>query len=166
MNEKTYEKITKPIRNYRHGVKMINIINNLFTTLVYLTYPIFLLKMGIDRDIRIWKVLLIPGISFILLSIFRKSINFSRPYEILNIDPIIYKDTRGKSFPSRHVFSVFIIAMNLYYISNFIGIILMFIGLIIAMIRVLGGVHFPRDVIAGAAIGILCGILGWNLFIW
>ena len=110
MNEELYERITKPIRKYPHGIKMVNIVNKLFTGLVYLMYPIFLLKMLVDHDIRFWKVLLIPGISFVVVSIFRKYINFPRPYELLNIDPIIAKDTKGKSFPSRHVFSAFIIA--------------------------------------------------------
>ena len=37
------------------------------------------------------------------------------------------------------------------------------LGSAIALIRVIGGVHFPRDVIAGALIGIIFGIIGWNL---
>lgn len=166
MNEKLYEKITAPIRKYSNGKKLINLINKLSTSIVYLIYPLFLLKLGFDRDMRFWKLLLVPGISFIFLSVFRKLINFPRPYELLDIDPIIYKDTEGKSFPSRHVFSAFVIAMTLYYISKPIGIILIFLGMLISIIRVVGGVHFPRDVLAGAIIGIFSGIIGWNLFLF
>lgn len=163
MNEKIYEKITEPIYLHKHGVKILKILNKLTTSLVYLVYPVFLLILVVKGDIRFWKVLIIPGISFILLSAFRKYINVPRPYEVLDIVPIISKETEGKSFPSRHVFSVFVIAMTLYYISIPIGISLMVIGIIVGIVRVVGGVHFPRDVIAGALIGILCSIIGWNL---
>ncbi len=166
MNEKTYKKITAPIRKYSNGKNIINLINKLYTSIVYLIYHLFLFKLGFDRDIRFWKLLLVPGISFVFLSIFRKLINLPRPYELLDIDPIIYKDTKGKSFPSRHVFSAFVIAMTLYYISKAIGIFLIFLGMIISIIRVVGGVHFPRDVLAGAIIGIFSGIIGWNLFLF
>ncbi len=102
-----------------------------------------------------------PAISFILLSFFRKAVNAPRPYELLDIDPIIKKNTKGNSFPSRHVFSVFVIAMSLYYVWPSIGIVLMLIGIIISVIRVIGGVHFPRDVIAGAIMGVGSSIIGW-----
>lgn len=163
MYEKRYKKILQFIGKYKYGKITINIINKLATSLVYAIYPITLFILVLNRDKRFWKVLFIPGISFILLSLFRSYINFSRPYELYNITPIINKDTKGKSFPSRHVFSVFIIAMTLYYISSLLGVFLMFIGVILAIIRVLGGVHFPKDVIVGAIIGVLSGIIGWNL---
>lgn len=163
MYEKNYVKIKNFISKYKYGTQILRVLNNLTTTLVYLTYPIFLLVLGIKRDPRFWRVIFVPGISFVLVSIFRNYINLPRPYEVLDIVPIINKDTKGKSFPSRHVFSVFIIAMTLYYISIPVGITLMIIGVMVAIIRVLGGVHFPRDVIAGALIGILCGIIGQTI---
>lgn len=165
MDEKIYEKIAGPIRKYSYGAKTINLLNKLTTISVYLTYPIVLFILIYNRDIRFWNTVITPAISFVLLSMFRSYINLPRPYELLNIDPIIEKSTVGNSFPSRHVFSVFVIAMTLYYISNPLGIILMVIGLMISIIRVIGGVHFPRDVIAGAIIGILCGIIGQSLLI-
>lgn len=166
MNEELYNKIEKLIGKYKYGAKILRVINNVSTSLVYLTYPVFLIFLGINGDNRFWKVLLVPGISFILLSVFRNYINAPRPYEVYNIKPIINKDSKGKSFPSRHVFSVFVISMTLYYISLPLGITLLVIGLIIGIVRVLGGVHFPRDVIAGALIGVLSGIIGWNINIF
>lgn len=163
LNEQLYEKITSPIRNKHNGEKILKQINKFSTLTVYFTYPLFLFLLAYKRDIRFWKLVIIPGVSFVLVSLFRGHINFARPYEVLDIDPIIKKDTRGKSFPSRHVFSVFIIAMTLYYISIPVSISLMAIGVIVAIVRVVGGVHFPRDVVAGAVTGVLCAIIGWNL---
>lgn len=163
MNEELYGEIIKTIESYKYGANILRIINNITTSLVYITYPIFLLVLGVNGDSRFWKVLLVPGISFVLLSVFRNYINASRPYEIYNIIPIINKDSKGKSFPSRHVFSVFVISMTLYYVSALVGTSLFLIGIIIGLVRVLGGVHFPRDVIGGIIMGVLSGIIGWNL---
>lgn len=160
MNKKNYEEVIEKLHDYPSGVKIINSLNLTVTTLVYCTYPIVLGLLMFTQDTRFWRVLLTPAISFILLSIFRNYINAPRPYEVLDIVPIIKKDTKGKSFPSRHVFSIFVIAMTIYYISKPLGLLLMFAGSLLAITRVIGGVHFPKDVLAGAAIGILSGISG------
>lgn len=143
--------------------KMINRINNVITYIVYTTYPVVLMILIYNRDVRFWRVLLAPSISFVLVSLFRNYVDAPRPYEVTGNTPIIKKDTNGKSFPSRHVFSAFVIATTLYYISQPLGISLMVAGSILAVLRVIGGVHFPKDVIAGAIIGILSGILGFLL---
>ena len=143
--------------------KLINHLNHLITTSVYITYPIVLFYLVYLRDVRFWRVLLAPGISFVFVSIFRHYVNAPRPYEVADIEPIIEKETTGNSFPSRHVFSIFVIATTLYFISKPLGILLMIAGVLLAILRVVGGVHFPRDVIAGAIIGIVSGILGFYL---
>ncbi|GAA0361224.1 phosphatase PAP2 family protein [Alkalibacterium iburiense] len=143
--------------------KIINLLNRLITYSVYAIYPIIFIALIWNQDERAWRVFLAPAISFILVSIFRNKLNAPRPYEVNDTTPLIKKDTKGKSFPSRHVFSVFVIASTLYFISQPLGIILMLAGVILAFLRVIGGVHFPRDVIAGAVIGILSGVLGFYL---
>lgn len=143
--------------------KLITHLNRLITTSVYITYPIVLFYLVYLRDVRFWRVLLAPGISFVFVSIFRHYVNAPRPYEVADIEPIIEKETTGNSFPSRHVFSIFVIATTLYFISKPLGILLMIAGVLLAILRVVGGVHFPRDVIAGAIIGIVSGILGFYL---
>ena len=63
----------------------------------------------------------------------------------------IYVD--GRSFPSRHVFSAFIIAFTVLICSPaasplwFIGILLAVLAAIIACVRVISGVHFISDVV-------------------
>lgn len=141
--------------------KIINLSNKIITYVVYAVYPIALILLMFDRDPRFWRVLLAPSISFVLVSIFRKVVNAPRPYEVTGKEPIIKKETEGNSFPSRHVFSVFVIASTLFFISKPLGVLLMLFGIVLAVLRVIGGVHFPKDVIAGAIIGIISGILGF-----
>lgn len=143
--------------------KIINQLNRLITVLVYAVYPIVLLTLVVTRDERLLRVILTPSISFILVSLFRRYVDAPRPYEVTDTVPLIEKDKPGQSFPSRHVFSAFVIATTIYFIYSPLGIFLMLTGCILAILRVIGGVHFPRDVIAGAIFGILSGILGFYL---
>ena len=64
------------------------------------------------------------GSVFVGLSVVRKIINAPRPYEKFDMPPVLEKDTKGKSFPSRHVFSVFIIAMTIFYEQSGAGVLL------------------------------------------
>jgi len=70
--------------------------------------------------------------------------------------------TSVNSFPSGHTFLSFTIAMVvLLYGHKKLGILMFAIAILIAVSRVASGVHYPSDVIGGAAIGILSGILSY-----
>ncbi|WP_241157208.1 phosphatase PAP2 family protein [Adlercreutzia sp. ZJ242] len=109
----------------------------------------------------------VPAALFAACSLLRRAVNAPRPYEALPIDPLIKKDTRGKSFPSRHTFSMFAIAAAWMTFLPAVGAALMAAGVFMGGVRVLGGVHYPRDVVAGAASALvlsaaayaLCGLL-------
>ncbi len=62
---------------------------------------------------------------------------------------------------SRLIFSVFVIAMTLLYINSVLSAPFFFIGTVMAFVRIAGGVHYPSDVLVGAAIGIVSGIIGY-----
>ena len=117
----------------------------------------------IEGPIALLYALFVPGISFVLVSVFRHIVNAPRPYEVFDGVPVIAKDTLGKSFPSRHAFSIFIIGMAFCACCPLAGAgpIILLLGVALAIIRVIAGVHFPRDVIAGALAGILLGYVGF-----
>ncbi|MDD7280380.1 phosphatase PAP2 family protein [Floccifex sp.] len=145
-----YQKIEKSFSSYK---TIIQITNKITTYLMYILYPVLLI---LSKDI---KILFIPMISFILVSVVRDKINRPRPYETHPIHPIIIKDTKGHSMPSRHVFSAVIISMSYLYVNTTIGIILLLISFILGMMRIIGGVHYISDVVVGYVIGLLCGLL-------
>ena len=97
------------------------------------------------------RAVLVPGISFVLVTVLRKVINAPRPYEVFDASPVIPKDTRGNSFPSRHAFSIFVIAMTFYACCPLVwaGPVMFAAGVLLAVIRVVSGVHFPCDVVWG-----------------
>ena len=157
MTKEFYAALSAPFRAHPERVRLAD---KAFTLLVYLAYPALLLWLLLARSPLLLRAVLTPGVSFAAVSLFRKYYNAPRPYEVLDIDPLIPKDTRGKSFPSRHVFSVFVIAAVFFRVSPALGAALGAVGVVIALIRVIGGVHFPRDVLAGAVIGLLSGAVG------
>ena len=60
---------------------------------------------------------------------------------------------QGESFPSRHVLSAAVITAVFFYAAPPLGPVLAVITLLIALVRVIGGVHFVKDVTAGALLG-------------
>ena len=106
-----------------------------------------------------------PGISFVLLSVVRKLINRPRPYETFDVPSVIKKDKKGESFPSRHVFSATIIAMTFLLMSpwSWLGVIFLFVSVMLAVVRVVSGVHFISDVIAGIVVAVLAAVVGYLL---
>ena len=148
----------------------IIILNSVLTKAVYLLYPLLLIYLAVyhltDKEPGFVPALLVPGISFVLVSIFRSKVNAPRPYEMPSAKPpIIKKDAPGKSFPSRHIFSIFVIAVTVFWVWPVPGIVVGIAGVVLAWSRVAGGVHFPRDVIAGALIGIGCGLIGYYVIL-
>ena len=162
MTAQQYERISAPFRTPGRA-RALSAVNKLLTGFCYCVYPILLVCLLASGDGRIWRAFFVPAVSFVLLSIVRDRLNAKRPYEILDIAPIILKNTKGHSMPSRHVFSMFVIAMTFLWISPVFGAILLLCGVLLALVRVVGGVHFPRDVAVGALVGILCGVIGFWL---
>lgn len=104
---------------------------------------------------------LVPGLTFVGGTALRKRLDRPRPYEQQGFVPLVHKDTKGKSFPSRHALSAAVLAMTWLRFFPTVGGVMVCIALAICVLRVLTGVHFVRDVAAGAAIGFLAGALLW-----
>lgn len=164
MTREQYIKITEPLRQNPEKTKWVVRMNQILTGVVFLLYPIYVVVQFAKKDPNLLRAILVPAVSFVLVTVFRKMLNAPRPYEKFDIPPVIEKDTKGKSFPSRHVFSVFIIAVTIFTSYPALGILVGLIGVAMAVIRVLGGVHEIRDVVAGTLIGLVCGIVGFYIF--
>lgn len=164
MTAKLYGQMTKIFREKPILLKGLRCSNLFFTAVGFVTYPLLLVLMLVKMDVRGIVYIVIPAVSFIVLTVVRKKINAKRPYELLEIEPLIPKEKKGSSFPSRHVFSIFVIAGCWYGVSLPVGIIVSICGMMLAVIRVIGGIHFPKDVFAGTVIGIGCGLFATFLY--
>ena len=161
MNRQTYRKMTETVKRSTVLSGVVVKGNGILTKLSYAGYPLFLAFLLIGKEPGVLRAVLVPGISFVLVSIFRRYYCAPRPYEVFQMSSVIEKETPGKSFPSRHVFSVFVIAATMFHFYPAAGVLFGVAGVFLAVFRVLGGVHFPKDVIAGATMGIGCGLAGF-----
>ena len=163
LKKETYYKMLGYVRERKWLLGFVTKGGRLLSLVSYVFYPVLLVCVFAAGHPDAWKAAAVPGAGFVLLSIVRAEINAPRPYETFEAVPVIEKDTKGKSFPSRHVFSAFIIAFTAAWYYPGAGFVLAVCGTALAATRVLGGVHFIRDVAAGAAAGIGLGMAGFML---
>ncbi len=175
MRKQTYEKMTNALRARPRLAKAIIGANKAITYVIYLAYPSLICWLAFTsiasgfadagQTTILLKAVLVPALGFALLSAFRKTVNAPRPYEVFDLPPVMPKSTKGRSFPSRHVFSIFIIGMAFAACCpiGWAGPVILVLGALLAGIRVVAGVHFPKDVIAGALIALLWGAVGFYL---
>ena len=130
---------------------------------IYLLYAGLLGWLAWNRDIRFWRVLFVTCAVFVSGTGLRAVINRPRPYEALGFAPLFPKDTVGKSMPSRHSFSAAVIAAAAWAVWPPLGMAGAVFALLIALTRVLSGVHYPSDVLAGLTFGGLVGLAGMYL---
>lgn len=162
MNYEHYDKQTQFFRERPSLLRLILGMNHFSTLVGFLMYPALILLLILNKDGRTPIFILIPGLAFILVSLYRKKQNSPRPYETHPIHPLIQKEKSGESFPSRHCFSIFLIGgLWLGYVPA-VGIIILFFGILLGAIRVIGGVHFLRDVLWGGIWGLASAAVTWG----
>lgn len=167
MNAENYRSMNETFDESRIRSNTVKALHDVLPLMMYIFYPLQLICLGINEG---WdsnsflRFALIPLGTFVFVTILRAIINAPRPYEVYDYTPVVRKATEGKSFPSRHTASAFIIAMAFLSVSFSLGIIMMLIALGIAVIRIVAGVHFVRDVVAGAAMSLIIGALGFFVF--
>ena len=144
-------------------LSLLRLLASLLTKLVYILYGLGILYLFYGDRSALPRFMGVPLAVFISGSLIRRSINAPRPYEVFETAPLLPKDTRGRSFPSRHVFSSAAIAAAFAGVNPVVGLGMALVCLLIALTRVLGGVHWPKDVLAGLVYGGLLGLLGLYL---
>ena len=156
-----YNHIAGKIENKPFLLRLLRTFNRLMTIvmpMIYLTLlAITYLQQGLGKQVGIY--LFIPASGFVILSFLRKKINAPRPYEEWDIKPLLDRDSPGQSMPSRHVFSATIISMACMHASLTMGMICLTLSAFLGLVRVLGGVHFPKDVVVGYICALVWGVL-------
>lgn len=157
--EQRYEQWAAPLRDRPGVVRALNIVNRGIVIVFYVAYALLLGWACVSDPWRLVPLVGVTAVGFVAVSFFRRRLNAPRPYECCAIAPLIARDGAGKSFPSRHTFSAFAIAASWFAASVPVAVVLLVAAGVLAVCRVLGGVHFPRDVVAGAFIGSAAGAL-------
>ena len=179
MTPERYQKILRWLNAHPAVRAAVVFLNRWLPTVPFLCYPLLIVLLNVqwaallrsgqrgaalDFMQVIAQAILVPGFVFLAGTLLRAKLNFPRPYEQPGFTPLVEKETRGKSFPSRHALSAAVLAAVWLYFYPAVGIVMIVVTLLICVLRVLAGVHFPLDVIVGAALGFALGAAGMWLF--
>ena len=164
LTEEDYRGFSEAIRKRKRGPILVNMADRLIVVLTMVAYPMLLCYCYFYERGILPRTILVPAFSFAAVSIFRHFYDRKRPYELMDFDPVIKRDGQGHSMPSRHVFSIFMIAMCFFQVDVSLGFTFCIMGFALAFIRVYGGVHYPSDVLAGAVAAICMGAFGFWVF--
>ena len=156
-----YDHIAGKIKNNPLFLRLLRAFNRFMTVVMPIVYLTLLattyLQEGLGK--QVWIYLFVPASGFVILTLLRKKINAPRPYEVWGIVPLLDRDSPGQSMPSRHVFSATIISMACLHASLSVGVILLVFSALLGLVRVLGGVHYPKDVVVGYICGLAWGVI-------
>lgn len=156
-----YDKRKSSLLQHPQLLQLMRVFNRMMTVLMPLAYLTLLGTAFMNKGLRqeLAAYIMVPAFGFVLLTLVRKWINQPRPYETWGIVPLLDKDSSGNSMPSRHVFSATIISMACLHANLPVGLVLLVLSALLGLVRVLGGVHYLKDVLVGYACGLLWGIL-------
>ena len=156
-----YDHVAGNLENKPFLLSLLRAFNRFMTVVMPIIYLTLLattyLQEGLGKQVLIY--VFVPASGFVILSLLRKKINAPRPYEEWGIKPLLDRDSPGQSMPSRHVFSATIISMACLHASLSVGVILLVLSALLGLVRVLGGVHFPKDVVVGYICGLVWGVI-------
>ncbi|WP_181146576.1 MULTISPECIES: phosphatase PAP2 family protein [Streptococcus] len=156
-----YNHIAGKIENKPFLLRLLRTFNRFMTVVMPIVYLTLLVttyfQEGFGKQVLIYVFISATG--FVILSLLRKKINAPRPYEEWDIKPLLDRDSPGQSMPSRHVFSASIISMACLHASLSVGVILLILSVFLGLVRVLGGVHYPKDVLVGYICGLVWGVI-------
>ena len=156
-----YDHMDTNIKNKPFLLSLLRSFNRFMTVVMPIVYLTLLttiyFREGFGKQALMY--VFIPASGFVILSFLRKKINAPRPYEEWDINPLLDRDSPGQSMPSRHVFSATIISMACLHASLTMGMICLTLSAFLGLVRVLGGVHFPKDVVVGYICGLVWGVI-------
>ena len=95
-------------------------------------------------------------VALILASVAVKGLNLlffrQRPFAVHEVNLIFYHPS-DSSLPSNAATVSFVFAVGVLQRSRALGLIGIAVGLLLGLSRVIGGVHYPLDIVAGAVLG-------------
>lgn len=149
--EKYYQSLLSYIHHSPTLEKIMIKICYYFPYITFGLYPCVLIYLFSIKSNLLLTTIIKPLSAFFIVTVVRKIINRPRPYETMDIEPLL-EHKKGESFPSRHTVSAFIIALVCFNVNVYLGIFAIIVAIIISISRILAGVHYISDVIVSILI--------------
>ena len=121
-----------------------------------LHHPVVLSRISIKEGIY---TSLGVGLAWIISAIMKASFQVARPYLALQDVVPLFPYGGYDSFPSGHATLFAALAVAIYLHHRRVGAVFIFLAFLIGTARVVAGVHYPLDVLAGWLLGALCSWL-------
>ena len=158
---KIYEKQAGFYRRHAWATKALWLLNHLFTLSIAAAYFALLGFLAVTKAWRAAALsCALPFTAYLSVTLIRTLFRRSRPYEEsgAGICPLFTKkDGSGKSFPSRHLASAFVIATVFLPHAVWAAAVLYCLGVGLGYIRFAAGLHYPSDLLCGGALGACVG---------
>lgn len=158
-SKEAYGKIRAWFLTKDYRFNLLKFVYKILPIFVFIGYPLLLVYLIVIGSGKLLQCITVPLGVFVSVTVLRKFINAARPYERLDIQPLMAKDTKGLSFPSRHTASSTVIAMTFLFVNVPLGVVFLMIAFLIGLSRIFAGVHFPRDVLAGFLYSVIMSAL-------
>ena len=128
---------------------------------IWLGWALLLYLRGTSTSRRVAFLTLVALIISFFLSneLIKGLVNRTRPYQTLDEIITLVKPLQSTSFPSGHTATSFACAMVLAQAGGIMRWLPLTVAVLIGISRIYVGVHYPSDVLAGALVGLLCGML-------
>lgn len=113
--------------------------------------------------INVSKYIFVPFLTLIINSTLRKLFKVERPFSRLGKKSLI-GHKKSYSFPSNHAACAMVITVSAIFAMggfNLIGGIIIFLAFLTGLSRIMAGVHYPADVLAGWFNGFFLGVIGF-----
>lgn len=121
-------------------------------------YVILLSHVLYNKGLFITFIFIFVPLTILILNIFlRKLFKRQRPYKYFNLDINREGKSSENSFPSNHAASSAIIALAFFMVNSYLGIFLFCFSFLTGISRIILGLHYPFDILAGWFSGIFIG---------
>lgn len=116
------------------------------------------------RRYQIAVFVAMSSMGFASLAVFISNAVYFRPRPFVDHDvSLLFYQPTDSSFPANAMAATFAVAAAIWAVDRRVGALLYAGAALYAFSRVYAGVHYPLDVVAGAAIGIVVAWLVWRL---
>ncbi len=109
-------------------------------------------RVFLQKKKEIILVFMTSAFAWILARLLKIIIHIDRPYVALPDVQTLFPES-GFAFPSGHATFYMALAFSLLFLHKKVGYIFIFLAFVIGLARVMGGVHFPVDILGGFVLG-------------
>lgn len=164
MKREAYIQMTEDLLARPGLLKLFTFANKIAPWVYTALYAFIVLAIAPVSPIGAIRLLMVPLGSFLIVQLATHFLDYPRPYQKFGIHPAIPEITEDShSLPSKQAFWYTIVGLAYFFVLNnhLYGVILLACAAFLCGIRVWGGLHFTRDILAGIALALIFGLLGF-----